>query len=178
MNKYSGGWNYGCRAGYIENAFIYASENDIYDEETYKYQGEDRECKTSGLRPKTKIKLPSFARPRSFDPHAVKKELVKGPVAASISASSPIFKFYAMGIIDDLALSGHSHMICNTGHINHAVTIVGWGRDENFNKDYFIIKNSFGDDWGQDGFAKIAVNNNQQYKAGTCGILSAVFGLA
>jgi hypothetical protein len=49
-----------------------------------------------------------------------------------MSASSPIFKFYAMGIIDDLALSGHNHMICNTGKINHAVTIVGWGRDEIF----------------------------------------------
>jgi C1A family cysteine protease len=79
----------------------------------------------------------------------VKKELIKGPVGASISASSPTFKFYAMGIIDDLALFGQSHMACSTGKINHAVTIVGWGREENFEKDYFIIKNSFGTDWGQ-----------------------------
>jgi C1A family cysteine protease len=65
-----------------------------------------------------------------------------------------------MGIIDDLALSGHSHMLCSTGKINHAVTIVGWGRDELFGKDYFIIKNSFGKDWGLDGFARISVENN------------------
>ena len=128
------------------------------------------------MRPKQRVRLPSYTRPRSFDPHAIKKELVRGPVAASISASSPVFKFYAFGIIDDLALSGHNHMICNTGKINHAVTIVGWGRDERFQKDYFIIKNSFGADWGDNGFAKIAVENNEQFKAGSCGILSAVFG--
>lgn len=113
----------------------------------------------------------------AYNPYAIKKELVKGPVAASISASSPIFKFYAMGIIDDLALSGHNHMVCNTGKINHAVIIVGWGRDLSFEKDYFIIKNSFGTDWGQEGFAKISVDNNESLKSGSCGILSSVYGL-
>ena len=102
--------------------------------------------------------MPGYARPRAYDPYAVKKELVKGPVAASISASSPIFKFYAKGIIDDKFLP--NHMVCNTGKINHAVTIVGWGRDELYAKEYFIIKNSFGTDWGVNGFAKIAISNN------------------
>jgi hypothetical protein len=82
-----------------------------------------------------------------------------------------------MGIIDDLALSGRSHMACNTGKINHAVTIVGWGRESNFEKDYFIIKNSFGTDWGQEGFAKIAVENNDQLRSGSCGILSSVYAI-
>ena len=118
-----------------------------------------------------------WARPRSFDPHAVKMELTKGPVGASISASSPIFKFYAMGIIDDFALSGHGHMTCNTGKINHAVTIVGWGHTETYDKDYFIIKNSFGTDWGEEGFAKISVENNEKFKSGSCGILSSVYAL-
>lgn len=173
----TGQWNYGCAGGFLENSFNYASEYEVYDEETYKYLGMDSQCNTKSLKPKARAKFTKgWARPRSFDPHAVKKELIKGPVAASISASSPIFKFYAMGIIDDLALSGHSHMIC-AGKINHAVTIVGWGRELSFEKDYFIIKNSFGTDWGQDGFAKISVDNNEQNKSGSCGILSSVYAI-
>ena len=117
----------------LVNALNYAMEYDIFDEETYKYQGYDGQCKTIGLKPKSRARLPLFSRVQPNDPHAIKTLLTRGPVAASISASSPIFKFYAMGIIDDLALSGHNHMICSdTDRINHAVLIVGWGRDEIF----------------------------------------------
>jgi hypothetical protein len=142
-----GQWNYGCAGGYLANAFNFASEYDVIDEKSYPYKGMDQKCITSGIKPKEKVRLPGYSRPRAYDPHAIKKELVKGPVAASISASSPTFKFYAKGIIDDLSMSRHSHMICN-GKINHAVTIVGWGRDELFSKEFFIVKNSFGTDWG------------------------------
>ena len=31
------------------------------------------------------------------------------------------------------------------GKINHAVLIVGWGVDNDYDQDYFIVKNSFGD---------------------------------
>ena len=79
-------------------------------------------------------------------------------MAATISASSPIFKFYSKGIIDDLAVFGGSHMQC-AGRINHGVTIVGWGKDEDFDKEYFIVKNSFGTDWGEDGYARISAHN-------------------
>jgi C1A family cysteine protease len=96
-------------------------------------------------------------------------------VAASISASSPIFKFHAIGIIDDQSMLGQSHMACNDGNINHAVTIVGWGRDDDFERDYFIIKNSFGTDWGDSGYAKIAMTNSNDLPAGSCSILASVW---
>lgn len=180
MSKIGDGksWNYGCAGGYLENALSYSLKYDVFDMKTYQYKGFDAQCKTEGLKPKQRVRLPGFVKPWAYDPTAIKKELKKGPVAASISGSSPIFKFYGLGIIDDLSLSGHNHYICNTGKINHAVLIVGWGRDEIFGKEYFVIKNSFGTDWGEDGFARIAVENNQDNKAGSCGILSAVFSLA
>lgn len=39
---------------------------------------------------------------------------------------------------------------------NHAVTIVGWGK----NPDHFIIKNSWGEGWGDSGYARVAANCN------------------
>jgi hypothetical protein len=48
----SGKWNYGCAGGFIANAFNYACEYEVYDEETYTYKGMDDKCITKGLTPK------------------------------------------------------------------------------------------------------------------------------
>ena len=37
-------------------------------------------------------------------------------------------------------------MVCSQTQINHAVSVIGWGKENE--KEYLIIKNSFGTDWG------------------------------
>jgi cathepsin L len=97
----SGRWNEGCTGGYLENAFEFATEYEVFDELSYPYKGYDNQCKQTQTRPKSKIKLPAISTILPDKAHGIKKVLKRGPVAASISASSPIFKFHAMGIIDD-----------------------------------------------------------------------------
>lgn len=99
-----------------------------------------------------------------------------GPVAAEISGSSPTFKFYSSGIIDDAALmaegvSADSELVCSSGKINHAVLIVGWDRESN-GDEYFLIKNSFGENWGDKGYAKISTKVSATLPKGTCNILN------
>jgi hypothetical protein len=36
---------------------------------------------------------------------------------------------------------------------NHFILVIGWGTQNN--TDYWIIKNSFGENWGEKGFAKL-----------------------
>ena len=44
--------------------------------------------------------------------------------------------------------------------LNHSVLIIGWGTDPQTQLKYWIIRNSFGDDWGNNGnfFAERGAN--------------------
>lgn len=68
--------------------------------------------------------------------------LIYGPVAAGMYASNA-FMFYKGGVWTK----------DEEGDINHAITIVGW--DDTKNPPAWIIKNSWGNDWGENGFAYV-----------------------
>jgi C1A family cysteine protease len=59
--------------------------------------------------------------------------------------------------------------------VDHAVSIVGWGYNETYDSEYFIIKNSFGTQWGEDGFARISTKTSEKLPYGSCGILSVIY---
>lgn len=67
-------------------------------------------------------------------------------------------------------------MICSETPVNHAVVIVGWGRDK-LDQEYFIIKNHFGTHWGEAGYAKISTEVSEEVPQGTCNIYSGIFCL-
>lgn len=82
--------------------------------------------------------------------HAIKSELyARGPVAATINAE-PIVD-YKGGIFTD---SSHST------RTNHIVSIVGWGTDSETGIQYWIIRNSWGQYWGEMGYMKLKVGHN------------------
>ncbi len=49
---------------------------------------------------------------------------------------------------------------------NHAVTAVGYGYDAELGVEYFLVKNSFGTTWGENGYVRIGVADDH----GICGI--------
>lgn len=80
-----------------------------------------------------------------------------GPVAVAFQVVDD-FRLYKKGI--------YSSDKCKQGtkDVNHAVLIVGYGQAPETGKPYWIVRNSWGDDWGEEGYFRIARGSNM------CGI--------
>ena len=70
-----------------------------------------------------------------------------GPIVAVMSVYTD-FLGYGAGIYKP-----HLAAVKVTGAI--AVEIIGWGTDSDTQEKYWIVKNSWGSDWGEDGYARI-----------------------
>nr|XP_061808160.1 procathepsin L-like [Nerophis lumbriciformis] len=147
--------NHGCRGGYITKAYRYVIRNRGVDSERfYPYERQSGKCRYS---PKGKAGYCSnFRVLPGGDERALKATLADvGPLAVAVNAMLPSFHLYRGGIYDDPD--------CEAKFINHAVLLVGYGSDRG--REFWLLKNSWGSAWGEDGFIRISRNRNN-----VCGV--------
>eukprot|EP01134_Creolimax_fragrantissima_P004121 CFRG4121T1 len=73
----------------------------------------------------------------------------RGPIACGIDAS-PIDD-YDGGIVDNT----------DAKSINHIISVVGWGEDKKTDTKYWIVRNSWGEYWGEMGYFRVKRGENQ-----------------
>ncbi|XP_074470156.1 cathepsin S-like [Sebastes fasciatus] len=146
--------NHGCNGGFMTNAFQYIIENQgIASEAAYPYIGKRRECKYNSQYQAANCS--SYTLLPEGDEFALREALASiGPISVAIDASRPKFVFYRHGVYRD-----HT---C-THNVNHGVLAVGYGTERGY--DYWLIKNSWGEKYGEEGYIKMARNRRNQ-----CGI--------
>jgi len=146
--------NHGCNGGLMDGAFQYAIKNGMCSEDSYTYQASNGQCQNCD-------RIVSISDCNDVPPNnqmALKEAVSIGPVSIAIEADTRTFQLYKGGVISSDA--------CGT-NLDHGVLIVGYGTENE--TPYWLVKNSWGTSWGENGFVKIERSDSEN-DAGVCGI--------
>jgi len=145
--------NMGCNGGLMDNAFKYIEKNPLMLEADYAYTARQGKCKVDESKATGQVK--SFTDVKKNNSDQLKAALAQQPVSIAIEADQTAFQAYKKGVIT----KG-----CGT-QLDHGVLAVGYGTEDG--NEYFLVKNSWGPSWGDNGYVKIGAG-----KSNVCGILS------
>lgn len=150
--------NEGCNGGLMDLAFKYVKANGGIDtESSYPYHGTEEACHFS--RKDIGATDTGYVDVAKKSEEALKAAVATvGPVSVAIDAGQTSFQFYSHGIYDEDQ--------CDQDNLDHGVLAVGYGSDDH--GDYWIVKNSWSDKWGEQGYIRMSRNKNNQ-----CGIATA-----
>jgi len=146
--------NQGCDGGLMTQAMDYIIQNKGIDTEaSYPYTAEDGTCAYSPSHIGATLK--SYTNVITGNEADLLLKAVSGPVSVAIDASQSSFQFYSSGVYYEPA--------CSSTQLDHGVLVVGWGVSSG--TDYWLVKNSWGSDWGLSGYIMMS-----RLKSNNCGI--------
>ncbi|XP_021506129.1 procathepsin L-like [Meriones unguiculatus] len=151
-------WSYGnqgCNGGLMNLAFQYVIENKGLDTMVfYPYEAQNGPCRYdpeySAANVTNYVKIPL-----SEDALMTAVATV-GPISVGINSQHHSFRFYKGGM--------YYEPNCSSTSLDHAVLVVGYG-EESDGRKYWLVKNSWGENWGLNGYIKMAKDRDNN-----CGI--------
>jgi len=147
--------NEGCNGGLMDDAFQYIIKNNGIDSEaSYPYTAETGTCHFNAANVAAHLVSYQDVTAES-EPALTTAVAERGPVSVAIDASHSSFQFYSGGVYYEAE--------CSTTQLDHGVLAVGYGVSGA--SDYYIVKNSWGTDWGMSGYIWMSRN-----KSNNCGI--------
>ncbi|CAI2736145.1 unnamed protein product [Schistosoma spindalis] len=156
--------NNGCSGGLMNSAFEYVRDNEGIDSEiSYPYISgngtENKKCLFNASNIAAQVS--GYVSIHEGDERALMDAVAtKGPVSVAINAGLPSFSMYKSGIYSDIDCEG------TLDALDHGVLVVGYGKENGHS--YWLIKNSWGEEWGENGYIKILKDSHNM-----CGVASA-----
>jgi len=132
----------GCDGGDLPTAFGYIQQNGLEADSVYPYtsgNGDDGTCVYDSTKVIAKISGFKYATTTANETAMQAAMIPNGPLSICVDAST--WQYYTGGVIT------HG---CGDS-LDHCVQIVGWASTA-ANDPYWIIRNSWGTDWGLNGF--------------------------
>lgn len=145
--------NQGCNGGLMNNAFQFVIKNGIDTETQYPYKAVQGTCQKMTA---TWTGLKSFFNVQKKSSSQLVKALNQQPVSVAIHADTIIN--YTGGV--------YSNPACGT-QLDHGVLATG------YTSDVWIVKNSWGTSWGEQGYIQFSRTADPDWLGGECGILLA-----
>ncbi len=148
--------NHGCNGGLMDNAFNYVKAKGLTTETNYPYTAKDGNCNKDAVAKK------SAHIKGHKDVTANRQEDLEAAAALhviSVAIQANEIQKYSSGVFDNPA--------CGT-QLNHGVSVVGYGNDSASGKDFWIVRNSWGSSWGEQGYIRMLKTN--KIGPGECGI--------
>nr|WP_321452115.1 C1 family peptidase [uncultured Carboxylicivirga sp.] len=151
--------NSGCNGGWYGYALKYVNENHLPNEVCHPYSESDGYCSDKCSNPIFELKVNTFdeygnwGSPTSSTVNDLKTLLQYGTVLVSMKVPNSLY-YYSSGIYD--------YESGTFADGSHAVLAVGYNDEQ----EYFKVRNSWGTDWGENGYFRIAyndVNSNVQF---------------
>lgn len=127
--------NYGCAGGWAGRAMEWVAQHGVSQQGDYPYTGRAGTCRYDKIKPAAYI---TRFRAIPVDAPSLMEAVARQPVAVLVDASG--FHTYKGGIYDP----------CRSRYGDHWVTIVGYSNSGG--APYWIIKNSWGTQWGISGY--------------------------
>jgi len=171
VDGYGNVCNQGCSGGWQWSAFFDITNwGGVEPESAYPYTGSDGSCHMNSNLLTAKITNYTCLSNANNHGNPVNEDQLAaylqqhGPI--SIALNADLLQDYGSGVIDPWFPSEE----CDPSSLDHALLLVGWGIDSGiFEKvPYWLVKNSWGADWGEQGYFRIYRGGN------TCGLANAV----
>lgn len=155
-------WNYGCDGGSHVEALDWIYRNGgVTMESLYPYNAIKGDCNSEKYDTYT-VTVDNYVCIPPNNEALLLEAVASVPVAVAVDASPVDFMLYSSGIITQEFLG----LSCGE-NLTHAMLVVGYGSEDGL--DYWILKNSWGTDWGENGYMRLQRNVDIEGK-GVCGI--------
>lgn len=146
--------NNACSGGLMDYGFDFVMENGgLCSESDYPYLAKKSLFCHKSCTAQPGTKLTGFKDIPKSDEKSLESAVDNQPVSIAIEADQSSFQFYSGGVMDST---------CGD-QLDHGVLAVGYGTDAQ-GGDYWIVKNSWGASWGEEGYIRLKRGINQ------CGI--------
>lgn len=148
-------YNAGCEGGLPSSSFNYIIDRDVATEVNYPYLRTDNPCNAANVAKSGRESLSDYKQISPGVNNLV--TAVESDVVSVGFEALDDFKHYHSGIYNNNDPS------CGN-HLNHAMNVVGFNTASS--SPYFMVRNSWGGNWGEDGYIRVAIARGN----GTCGI--------
>ncbi|XP_072381112.1 cathepsin L-like [Diabrotica undecimpunctata] len=146
----------GCDGGLMTSAFDWILERGgVQTDIDYPYESRKKVCRFNNT--KTTIPIVGYVNLPQGNEASLQNAVAQKPVCVGVHASRSM-QFYKKGVMND------AYCCSGMGCLNHGMLIVGYGVDP-AGIPYWCVKNSWGADWGMDGYIRMSRNKKNQ-----CGI--------